>query len=59
MWKLFKFIPIVLKYMINVGPLLYEAVKFGIKVVKEIKSRSSSLLMERDSTDSPKKIDPG
>jgi len=58
MWKLLKFIPIILKYMINVGPLLYEAVKFGIKVVKDIKPKTSTSLPEKDRANALKKIDP-
>jgi hypothetical protein len=37
MWRALKLIPVALRYLINVGPLLYEAVRFGIKVVKEIR----------------------
>ena len=39
MWKAFRLIPAALKYLINVGPLLYDAVKFGIKVVKELRPK--------------------
>lgn len=37
MWRVLRLIPVALKYLIKVGPLLYEAVRFVIKVVKEIR----------------------
>ena len=36
MLKVLKLVPVVLKYIINVGPLLYEAVKVGVKIVRGI-----------------------
>jgi hypothetical protein len=58
MWKLLKFIPLALKYLINVGPLLYEAVKFSIKVVKDIKPKPTPA-PENPKPTVPKRIDPG
>jgi hypothetical protein len=34
----FRLIPIIFKYIVNIGPLVYEATKWGIKVIREIKS---------------------
>lgn len=59
MWKLLKFIPIILKYMINVVPLLYEAVKLGIMVVKEVKPKSTKAIPDKDKVLTQEKIDPG
>jgi len=39
MWKLVKFFPVALKYLVNVGPLLYEAAKWGLKIVREFRTK--------------------
>ena len=59
MLKILRLIPVALRYLINVGPLLYEAVNFGIKVVKGIRSKKEKPVMKMDDTLAPKKMDPG
>jgi hypothetical protein len=38
MGAVWKFIPMFLKYLVNIGPLVYEATKWGIRVVREFRS---------------------
>ena len=42
----FRLIPIIFKYLVNIGPLIYEATKWGIKVVREIKSDKNPVKAE-------------
>ena len=37
MWKFLKYIHIYLKYLINAGPVIYEVVKWGTKIVREFR----------------------
>ncbi|MCX6223320.1 MAG: hypothetical protein NTV01_00965 [Bacteroidia bacterium] len=39
MWKLLKYFPVFLKYLINVGPVVYETAKWGFKIVREFRSK--------------------
>ena len=39
MWKFLKYIPVFLKYLINVGPMVYEVARWGIRVVREFKTK--------------------
>ena len=59
MLKILRLIPVALRYLINVGPLLYEAVNFGIKVVKGIRRKKDTPVPIVNDTTTPKKIDPG
>jgi hypothetical protein len=34
-----KYAPIVLKWIVNVGPLVYEGVRWGKKIFKELKNK--------------------
>lgn len=60
---IFRMIPVILKYLINVGPLAYEAAKWGIRVVREIKlNRRKPPEVKLDSTTAPTAkpdLDPG
>ena len=42
MWKLLKFLPVFLKYLVNVGPLIYETAKWGFKIVREFKTKKEA-----------------
>jgi hypothetical protein len=59
MWRVLKLIPVALKYLINVGPLLYEAVRFGIKVVKEIRPLKKKPKEGRNTEVPAENADPG
>jgi hypothetical protein len=39
MWKLLKYVPVFLKYLVNVGPLLYESAKWGFKIFREFRTK--------------------
>jgi hypothetical protein len=39
MWKFLKYIPIFLKYLINVGPMVYEVARWGIRIVREFRTK--------------------
>ncbi|TSA32819.1 MAG: hypothetical protein D4R64_15375 [Porphyromonadaceae bacterium] len=38
----FRIILISLKYLVNVGPLLYEATQWGIKIAREIRRKKTA-----------------
>jgi hypothetical protein len=59
MWRVLKLIPVALRYLINVGPLLYEAVRFGIKVVKEIRPQKKKPKGGSDTEVPAENADPG
>jgi hypothetical protein len=39
--KIARYAPVVLKYAVNIGPLAYEAIKWGKKVIQELKAKKS------------------
>lgn len=39
MWKFLKYIPIFLKYLIHAGPMVYEVVRWGIRIVREFRTK--------------------
>ena len=39
MWKFLKYIPIFLKYLINAGPMVYEVTRWGIRIVREFRTK--------------------
>jgi len=51
MWKFLKYIPIFLKYLINVGPMVYEVTRWGIRVVREFRSGKKPPPAEVSKTD--------
>ncbi len=59
MWKVLRFVPVALRYLINVGPLLYEAVRFGIKVVRVLNPRREKQKSGAAGEKPPDKVDPG
>ncbi len=59
MWKVLRLVPVALRYLINVGPLLYEAVRFGVKVVREIRPLRKKPKVGRDTEVPAENTDPG
>jgi len=59
MWRVLKLIPVALKYLINVGPLLYEAVRFGVKLVREIRPIRKKPKGGKDTEVPAENTDPG
>ena len=54
---LLKWIPVILKWIIQIGPLLWEATKWVIRICKELKKKTPSETGGTRPVD--KKLDPG
>lgn len=59
MLKLIRFFPIFLKYLVQVGPLLYKTINFGVKVGKSIRHKREHKAPACPEIPSIEKIDPG
>jgi len=45
---LFRIIPIILKYLVNVGPLAFEAAEWGIKIFREFRKPKKKIAPPED-----------
>jgi len=43
----------ILKYLVNIGPLIYEGTRWGIRIVKEIRSGKKVTQVEEVVSDKP------
>lgn len=49
----FRIILVSLKYLVNVGPLLYEATQWGIKIAREIRRKKTVPPVEEITPEKP------
>lgn len=49
----FRIILVSLKYLVNVGPLLYEATQWGIKIVREVRRKKTVPPVEEIAPEKP------
>jgi hypothetical protein len=49
----FRIILVSLKYLVNIGPLIYEGTKWGIRIVKEIRSGKKVPKVQEAVSDKP------
>ena len=59
MFKLIRLFPILLKYVVQVGPLVYKAISFGVKVGKSIRHKKEPKTPATPEVAPFKRIDPG
>lgn len=59
MGKLIRLFPIILKYVIQVGPLVYKAINFGVKVSRSIRHKKEPKTPATPEVLPVKRIDPG
>ncbi|TSA35555.1 MAG: hypothetical protein D4R64_09275 [Porphyromonadaceae bacterium] len=64
MGAIFRIILVSLKYLVNIGPLVYEGTKWGIRIVKEFRMGKKVLRVlepgsEKASTATKEDFDPG
>ncbi|TSA33184.1 MAG: hypothetical protein D4R64_14695 [Porphyromonadaceae bacterium] len=50
---IFRISILVLKYLVNIGPLIYEGTRLGIRIVKEIRSGKKVSKVEEVVSDKP------
>jgi hypothetical protein len=59
MFKLIRLFPILLKYLVQVGPLLYKAINLGVKVSRSIRHKKEHKTPATPEVAPVKRIDPG
>jgi len=58
MWKFLKYIPVFLKYVVKVGPLVHDVSQWGIKIVRGFRTKKKIKPPEEPPVGDPD-LDPG